>query len=339
MPPEPEKSYQDVNRLLNVNLSRVSWLTYAFTQVQKARGGAWRLRDEGTGQVFLLSSGEDSIADFVGRGEDREGRERRMPDIPAEVRPGSAFEKLDGDEVRKQLPALYRVMISECHGAPGRDWQLWLVEHAAELRERIERERQAFLALPQVQDIERRAQPQLRSIIHRFSLYAASLRLAIAANILPWTLEEADAGLIAVLDRWVRYRGNSAPVTVQSSAANFICKLVDDLAGRFIHVCKVKGRFTPATDSDAAKLAKQQDYDGFVQDDLVLIRPEAWIKRAGTDHEEIARYFHGKGDLFTRDDGKFSKSISILGTSARFYALRRAALGVRDTNDTNDTEK
>jgi hypothetical protein len=58
-------------------------LIYGFTQVQKARGGAWRLRDDGAGQVFLLSSGEDPFAAFVGKAEDREGRERRMPDIPA----------------------------------------------------------------------------------------------------------------------------------------------------------------------------------------------------------------------------------------------------------------
>jgi hypothetical protein len=60
-------------------------MIYAFTQVQKARGGSWRLQGDGAGQVFLLSSGEDPIAAFVGKGEDREGRERRMPDIPAEV--------------------------------------------------------------------------------------------------------------------------------------------------------------------------------------------------------------------------------------------------------------
>jgi hypothetical protein len=70
-------------------------LIYGFTQVQKARGGAWRLRDDGAGQVFLLSSGEDPLAAFVGKAEDREGRERRMPDIPAEVQNGSAFETID----------------------------------------------------------------------------------------------------------------------------------------------------------------------------------------------------------------------------------------------------
>ena len=191
-----------------------------------------------------------------------------------------------------------------------------------------------------MRDVARRAHPQLHSIIRRFALYAASLRLAIEANVLPWTVAEADAGLIAVLERWVKYRGNSAPVTMQSRVADFVRSLADDLSDRFIHVCKVKGRFIPATQSDEAKLVKQQEYDGFVQDDLVLIRPEAWVRRCtGADHEKIARHFYGSGDLLTRNDGKFSKSISILGTSARLYALRRTVLSVRDTHDTNDTEK
>ena len=52
--------------------------------------------------------GEDPIATFVGKGEDREGRERRMPDIPAEVQDGSAFETIDRDALREKLPAFYK---------------------------------------------------------------------------------------------------------------------------------------------------------------------------------------------------------------------------------------
>ena len=215
---------------------------------------------------------------FVGKAEDREGRERRMPDIPAAVRDGSAFETIDREELLEKLPAFYRATMQR-HGAPGRDWQMWLVEHSAELRERIERERQAFLALPQVQEVERRAQPHLRSIIRRFAIYAASLRLAIDANVLPWTVAEADAGLIAVLERWVKQRGNSEPATTQSRVADFIRRMADDLPDRFIHIHKVKGRFVPATDSDMAKQKFHEQFDGYVKDDCVLIRPEAWVRR------------------------------------------------------------
>jgi uncharacterized protein (DUF927 family) len=319
-------------------------LIYAFTQAQKARGGSWRLRGDGFGQVFLLSSGEDSIAAFVGKEEDRLGRERRMPDIPAEVVHGSAFETIDHDALQEKLPALYRTVIKECHGAPGRDWQRWLVElGAVKIRERIDRERQAFLVLPQVQNISRRAQPELRSIIRRFALYAASLHLAIEANILPWTGEEADTGLTACLARWARQRGNTDPAIAQSQfITDFMRKLADDLSDCFIHIHKVKGRSVPATDSDTAKQQNSPAiYDGYVKDGLVLIRPGAWEKRcAGTDPMEIARCLYARGDLLANDkDGKLSKTVQTIGRSERFYVLRRTALVLPDTSDTPDPGK
>jgi hypothetical protein len=334
----------ELQRVPRENRSVVVQMIYAFTQVQKARGGSWRLQGDGAGQVFLLSSGEDPIAAFVGKREDREGRERRMPDIPAEVQDGSAFETIDRDALRERLPAFYNAMIKQCHGAPGRDWQMWLVElGAVKIKERIDRERPAFLALPQVHDIERRAQPQLRSIIHRFALYAASLHMAIEANVLPWTFEEADAGLIACLDRWVKQRGNTDTATARPRfMADFMRRLADDLSDRFIHIQKVKGRFVPATDSDLAKQQKSPEaYDGYVKDGVVLIRPEAWAKRcAGADSAEIARHLHARGALLASEkDGKFSKTVQTIGRPERFYVVRRTALMPPDTSDTPDPEK
>ena len=238
-------------------------------------------------------------------------------------------------------------MIKQCHGAPGRDWQMWLVElGAVKIKERIDRERLAFLALPQVQGIERRAQPQLRSIIRRFALYAASLHMAIEANVLPWSIEEADVGLIACLERWVKQRGNTDAAAARARfMADLMRKLADDLSDCFIHIQKVKGRFVPATDADLAKQQKSPEaYDGYLKDSLVLIRPEAWVKRcAGADPMEIARYFHARGILLASEkDGKFSKTVQTIGRSERFYVVRRTALvppGASDTSDMPDPEK
>jgi putative DNA primase/helicase len=331
----------ELQRVPRENRGGVVQMIYAFTQVQKARGGSWRLQGDGAGQVFLLSSGEDPIATFVGKGEDREGRERRMPDIPAEVQNGSAFETIDREALREKLPGLYEAMIKQCHGAPGRDWQMWLVElGAVKVRARIDRERLAFLALPQVRDIVSRAQAQLRPIVRRFALYAASLRMAIEANVLPWTVAEADAGLIACLERWVRQRGNTNPVTTLSRfVAELMRKLADDLSDCFIRLHKVKGRFVPATDSDMAKQQTSPEaYDGYIKDDLVLIRPVAWARRcAGTDPAEIARYLHARDILLASEkDGKFSKTVQAIGRSERFYVIRRTALVPPDTSDTSD---
>jgi hypothetical protein len=307
-------------------------LIYAFTQVVKVRGGSWRLRSDGFGQVFLLSSGEDSIAAFVGKEEDRLGRERRMPDILAEVQDGSAFETINRDALQEKLPALYRVVIKECHGAPGRDWQRWLVElGAVKIRERIDRERQAFLALPQVQDINRRAQPELRSIIRRFALYTASLHLAIEANILPWTGEEADAGLIACLERWVRLRRNVDTAGEVVRAAHEVERqIAARLRDQFIHINKsgTNNKWIPATEADEAKARTPEHFDGFVKPDYVLIWPEVWRRQYcdGVAPAELARHFLDRGILVPADDGSFSKSQQVIGGSGRFYVLRLAAL-------------
>jgi hypothetical protein len=319
-----------LQRVPRENRSIVVQMIYAFTQVQKARGGLWRLQGDGAGQVFLLSSGEDPIAAFVGKDEDREGRERRMPDIPAEVQGGSAFETLDRDALREKLPALCSAMIKQCHGAPGRDWQRWLVElGAVKIKERIDQERAVFLALPQVQDIQRRAQPQLRSIVHRFALYAASLHMAIEANALPWTLEEADAGLIACLDRWVAQRGNiDAAGEIVRAAHEVKRRIAADLQDRFIHLNKSEtGKLVPATEADEAKAQAPKDFDGFVKSDHVLVRSKAWPRYCnGVEPAEIARYLVDRGVLVPGKDGGFSKPEQVIGKSERFYVLRRAAL-------------
>jgi hypothetical protein len=301
-------------------------MIYAFTQVQKARGGSWRLQGDGAGQVFLLSSGEDPIAAFVGKGEDREGRERRMPDIPAEVQGGSAFETIDRDALRERLPAFYNVMIKQCHGAPGRDWQRWLVElGAVKIKERIDKERPVFLALPHVQDIERRAQPQLRSIIHRFALYAASLHMAIEANVLPWTFEETNAGLIACLERWVAQRGNiDTAGEIVRAARQTEADLVAGLDDRFIRIHKTPKGWAPATEADVIKQKTPESFDGYVKPDRILVRPKAWRRYCnGFDPAEIARDFQQRNMLIADGNGsKLSKSERIMGRPDRFYNLK-----------------
>jgi hypothetical protein len=306
-------------------------MLYDFTQAPKTRGGPWRLHGGNIGQSFLLSSGEESIAEFVGK-DDRGGRERRVPDIPAEVYPGarSAFETIDYDALQEKLPALYRVMIEECHGAPGRDWQLWLVEQLAEfgeaqLRNRIDRKRKTFLALPQVQTIWSSVQPELRSIIRRFSLYAAALHLAREANILPWTDDEITTGLIACLKRWAAQRENRDLAREKQRGARQIASAVTaNLADRFICIRKINRAWAPATAADevkylADKAAKTEQraadqFDGYVRLDpkngnRILIRTEAWKRYChGFDSGAMARHFKERGALIVRRDEEMAQS-------------------------------
>jgi hypothetical protein len=314
----------DLQRVPRESRGIVVQQIYSFTQVQKARGGAWRLRDDGAGQGFLFSSGEDPIAAFVGKAEDREGRERRVPDILAEVQHRSAFETMDHDEVEKKLPGFYRATM-QYHGAAGRAWQQWLVEHSAGLRERIEQERQAFLALPQVWDVARRAQPHLRSVIRRFALYAASLRLAIDANILPWTVEEADAGLIAVLERWVRQRGNLDEAGELMRAANEVVARI--LPDRFIAIHKPNRVWEPVTEADKIKQESATNFDGYVTPERILVRPEAWNRLCTGPAHEIAVHLKQRGVLIADErGGKLTRLEKVMGKVERYYVLKRELL-------------
>jgi hypothetical protein len=306
----------DIHRIPRIRALRaaVVQMLYAFTQAPKTRGGPWRLHGGNIGQGFLLSSGEESIKKFAGE-DDRGGRERRVPDIPAEAYPGarSAFETIDHDALQEKLPALYRAVIEECHGAPGLDWQLWLVEQLAEfgeaqLRDRIDRKRKTFLALPQVQTIWQSVQPELRSIIRRVSLYAAALHLARGANILPWTDDEITAGLVACLQRWAAQRENRDPASEEQRAAQQIASAIAaNLADRFIHTRKTNRAWAPATAADEAKYLadkaaedeqrKADRFDGYLkldpkEGDLVLIRTEAWGRYCNEfDVIAMAEYF------------------------------------------------
>ena len=101
--------------------------------------------------------------------------------------------------------------------------------------------REAFLALPEVVAVAEKAHPQVRAVVNRFALHAAALRMAIAAGLLPWTIEEADAGIVACMGRWVAQRGNvDTAGEVMRAAREVERKLAAGLRDRFIHINKSK---------------------------------------------------------------------------------------------------
>jgi hypothetical protein len=66
--------------------------------------------------------------------------------------------------------------------------------------------REAWLALPVVAAVREQASPQARSVINRFALVAAALRMAIEAKLLPWTVADTDLGVAACMTRWAAVR-------------------------------------------------------------------------------------------------------------------------------------
>ena len=287
------------------------------------------LRETAHASVLVLSTGEKSLAEFIGKGL-QEGARKRLVDVPAEVQPGSAFETIPREQIHIESKRLFDAM-KRHHGAVGRDWQRHLVNVGPDkIKAELHEHREAFLALPEVLAVAAKAHPQVRAVVNRFALHAAALRMASAAGLLPWTIEEADAGIAACMGRWVAQRGNvDTAGEVMRAAREVERKLAAGLRDQFIYINKSKtgNKLIPATEADEAKAKTPEHFDGFIKSDHVLIRPEAWRRYCdGVNPAEIARHFLDRGVLVPGDNGSLSKSQQVIGGSGRFYVLRMAAL-------------
>jgi putative DNA primase/helicase len=289
---------------------------------------AGHLRETAHASVLVLSTGEKSLAQFIGK-HLQEGARKRLVDIPAEVQPGSAFETIPRDLIHDEGKRLFDAMKSQ-HGAVGRDWQRNLVVLGPDtIKAELQKHREAFLALPEVVAVKQKAHPRVRAVVNRFALHAAALRMAIAAALLPWTVKEADAGIVACMQRWVAQRGNlDTAGEVLRAVREVERKLAASLRDRFIRIARsTTGKLIPATEVDEAKAETSEHFDGFIKSDHVLIRPEAWRRYCdGVEPAEVARYFLDRGVLVPGDNGSLSKSQQVIGGSGRFYVLRVTGL-------------
>ena len=287
---------------------------------------AGRLRETPHASVLVLSTGEKSLVQFIGK-ELQEGARKRLVDVPAEVQPGSAFETIPKELINTEVPRLFDVMRRQ-HGAVGLAWQRHLVEIGPDrIKADLDRYRRAFRALPEVIAVTEKAHPQVRAIVNRFALYAAALRMAIEAGLLPWTVENADAGTIACMGRWVAQRGNlDTAGEIVRAARQVETVLLAKLNDSFIHIRMNGKAWVPATEADTIKQQTPKDFDGYVKLDRILIRTEAWRRYCnGVDPADVARFFKQRGALIAGGND-ISKSEQVFGTTERFYVFARASL-------------
>jgi uncharacterized protein (DUF927 family) len=286
------------------------------------------LRETAHASVLVFSTGEKSLTQLIGKSL-QEGARKRLVDVPAEVQSGSAFETIPREQIHIASKRLFDAMKRQ-HGAVGRDWQRHLVDIGPDkIKTELHEHREAFLALPEVLAVAAKAHPQVRAVVNRFALHAAALRMAIAAELLPWSVEEADAGIIACMQRWVTQRGNlDTAGEVVRAARQVERELVCGLGERFIHIRRSGNKWMPVSEADEFRQRTPELFDGYVKPDRILVRTEAWRRYCnGFDPAEIARHFQQRGALIADDHG-VSKSEQVIGKTGRFYVLARAALTV-----------
>jgi putative DNA primase/helicase len=279
-------------------------------------------------RVLGISTGEPTMVAFLTAAGEKvpAGMTVRLVDVPAEVRPESAFETCSVAEI-EELGRRFYPLATQLHGAVGRAWLQHLVDLGPEgIRTRLREHREAWLALPAIAAMRAAATGQVRSVMNRFALVAAALRMAIGAGLLPWDVEDTDLGVAACMVRWAKTRKGRLDVAGEMIGAveQIRSILVSSLQGRFIHihVDEDEGRLEYVSPGDASK----RDTLGFVKDGLILVEPTAWrqVLCAGFDPEKTARHLRGEG-LLVADLGKLQKQEKVVrgaGTEkGRFYAL------------------
>jgi hypothetical protein len=172
--------------------------------------------------------------------------------------------------------------------------------------------------------VRRTATAQVRSILNRFALIAAALRMAIEANLLPWSVDDTDLGVAACMMRWLTSRKGRLDVTGEMLGATEQVRtvLAAHFHGRFIHQRVIDKNLDYATPADATK----RDILGYVKDGRILVEPTAWrsVLCEGYDPEKTARHLKNEGFLIT-DEGKLQYQAKVKRgddiVKARFYAL------------------
>jgi len=305
---------------------------YKLTGGEKVRAaGPGRLQRQRGFRVLVFSTGEKSVAEFLGKKDDAEGRRRRLVDIPAEVQPGSAFETIPPHQVDAAAAKFYRAA-DRLHGAVGEAWQRHLVNlGSAEIKAQLAEAREAWRALPETAAIVHNAHPQVRSVVNRFALGASALHMAIQAGLLPWSIADADAGILACLKRWAKQRGNlDTAGELLRGVRQLRAVITATLAERFIHLRKdPKGHLVPAAEADKVKLATPDLFDGYAKEDRILVHPEAWRRLCEGCHTgEVAEHLRREGALIPGDEtkGELARVETVFGKTGRFYVLRRSSL-------------
>jgi uncharacterized protein (DUF927 family) len=283
------------------------------------------LRETAHASVLVLSTGEKSLAQFIGP-DLKEGARKRLVDVPAEVQPGSAFETITRDQIDIEGKRFFDA-VKRQHGAIGLAWQQHLVEIGpARIEADLHRHRNCFLALPEVVAVIEKAHPQVRAVVNRFALYAAALRMVIEAGLLPWSDVQADTGIVACMGRWAAQRDNlDTAGEIVRAARRVEADLVAGL-DRFIHLHLSDNKWTPVTPADETKQQTPKLFDGYAKPDRVCVRPEVWRRYCnGLDPAEIAEHFKKRGVLIPGTDS-LSKPEQVIGEISRFYVLKRATL-------------
>jgi putative DNA primase/helicase len=276
--------------------------------------------------ILFLSTGELSLAEFLPNA--RQGQLVRLVDIPAVVQSESVFETISKDKVAAAGRQFYAAT-NEYHGSVGYDWLRHLITLTPKrIKTDLKWLREKWWALPQVAELASRAHPQVVSVVNRFALVAAALNMASEAGIVPWAVADIDAAIIACVERWLSQRGNIDTAgellrEIRRRRQMFAATIGD----RFIHLGLRGRRLVPSSAADQRKMDAEQQFDGYVKERRILVRPDAWRRLwAGLDADAVKEQLRRAELLIAGPNGDVPSLEKFKSNAppARFYVLAPA---------------
>ena len=280
-------------------------------------------------RILGISTGEPTMESYLSAGGEKvpAGLKVRLVDVPAEVQPDSAFETCPRAQI-EELGKQFYPLTSELHGAVGRAWLQHLVDLGGQkIGAQVREHRDEWLKLPAVAAVRDKSGVQVHSILNRFALVAAALRMAIEAGLLPWSIDETDCGVAACMARCLTSRNGRLDLTGEVLGATEQIRkiLAADLHGRFIHLrIGDDGKLEYANAADANK----RDTLGYVKDGRILVEPTAWRGElcAGYDPVKTAQHLKTEGWLIADEaGGKLQRQEKVMRSgdvvTARFYVI------------------
>ncbi len=278
-------------------------------------------------RILAISTGEPTMAAFLTAAGEKvpAGLTVRLVDVPAEVRAESAFDTCAVDQL-EELGKQFYPLTSRLHGAVGRAWLQYLVDLGPEnIEALLKKHRKEWLSIDVIASMRAGATTQVRTVINRFALVAAALRMAIEAGLLPWAVEDTDLGVAACMVRWAGTRKGRLDLAGEmvSAVEQIRAILVANIHGRFIHLqLNDETRVLEYCGFDELK----RDTLGFVKDGRILIEPSAWqnLFCAGFDPKKTAEHLKAEG-LLHHDPGSLQHQSKVLrgglSQNGRFYAV------------------
>jgi hypothetical protein len=297
-------------------------------------GGTPKLRADSRGNIreqhgfstLVFSTGEVPLSTFLDQ-MDTEGRKKRLVDVPALVGVETTLETVPHEKLGEVCPRIYAAT-DRLHGAVGQAWLGHLVDLGdARIKAKLDQHRAAWLALPDIAKLLYR-DPKDDSVIRRFALLAAALRMAVEAELWPWSIEESDRGIVACTLRWAADRGLPVATLEEKAAEQKLREAIEAERTKFVvlekHPGKGGGLFVPIPEhaiiyENSAAFKDAGTLYGFIKIDgentRILIDRDAFHRLSGgCDLDALVAHLQRSGLLQIKNE-------KVNGRTAQYYVL------------------